>query len=144
MAGVLAEGMIAIVPLPVPTPMVLAALVPILTVPPRMLIPEKIPDPEAVVADVENEMAVMVFPCISEAGEAATVSPIGTRLALPVKVLVPVPEAELYPVMLLLTVYPPPLAVTMLISRCVPLIDLDADWKNRFPVMVQAELLLTT
>ena len=66
----------------------------------------------------------------------------GIRFAVPVNVLVPVPEAELYPIILLLIVYPTPLAVMILMARCVPLIDLEAVWKNLLSVIVQAELLL--
>ena len=62
MSGVLAERVTAMAPVPVPAPMVLPVVVPIFTVPPRTLIPEKAPDPVAVVAEVENEIAVMVFP----------------------------------------------------------------------------------
>ena len=66
----------------------------------------------------------------------------GIRFAVPVNVLVPVPKAELYPIILLLITYPTPLAVTMLMSRCFPLMVREAVWKNLFPVIVHAELLL--
>ena len=142
--GVPTDGVMAMAPLPVSAPIVLAEDVPMFTVPARILIPEKIPDPELKVEEVDNEIAVMVFPWIFETGVAAAVISMGTRFALPVKVLMPVPEAELYPIMLLLIAYPTPLAVTMLIALCVPLMDLEAVWKNLLPVMVQAELLLAT
>jgi hypothetical protein len=49
--------------------------------------------------------------------------------------------------MLLLTVYPTPEAVIILIARCVKLavvVVRVAVWKNRFPVMVHAELFEAT
>ena len=144
MDGVLADGVIVIAPLPVSAPIVFAVVVPTFTVPARILMPEKIPAPDAVWADVENKMAVMVFPWISDVLVDPAVSSMGTRLALPVNVLVPVPKAELYPIILLLIAYPTPLAVTMLMARYVPLIDLEAVWKNRLSVIVQVELLLAT
>ena len=85
-------------PLADSAPMILAEEVPIFTVPPRILMPEKIPEPEVLVEAVVTVKFVMVFPCISEVGDAATVSSIGIRagvVPVKVKVLVPVPSAEL-------------------------------------------------
>src|SRR5262245_59298025 len=64
---------VVIAPVADAEPTVLPELVPMLTVPPRTLIPAKMPPEVVALLVVEKAILVTVFPCTSEAGELATV-----------------------------------------------------------------------